>query len=168
MAKTRGISESRRRNMAAIKGKNTTPEMLVRRFLHASGLRYKLHDPKLPGRPDIVLKRLRTIVEVQGCFWHHHGCANSVWPQTRAAFWRDKILGNRQRDIKNRRQLRRLGWRVITIWECEVRSGKAFPRLRRLLPLSRPEVMAPSPYRRPRQNRLSKNRRGPTESRRAG
>src|SRR6266404_4785076 len=84
MAKERSVSESRRRNMAAIRGKNTTPEMLVRRFLHASGLRYKLHDPTLPGRPDIVLKRLRTIVEVQGCFWHHHNCANSVWPQTRA------------------------------------------------------------------------------------
>jgi DNA mismatch endonuclease (patch repair protein) len=119
------ISESRRRNMAAIKPKNTTPEVVVRQLLHALGLRFRLHDKNLPGRPDVVLQKHKTVVLVHGCFWHHHGCANSVWPQTRRDFWREKISGNRRRDRKNERALVRLGWRVITIWECEVRSGKA-------------------------------------------
>src|SRR5687767_4112746 len=119
------IPESRRRNMAAIRHKNTSPELLVRQALHAYGLRFRLHDKHLPGRPDIVLKRHNTVVLVHGCFWHHHGCHNSVWPKTRSVFWRAKIIGNRRRDRKNERALARLGWRVITIWECDVRSGKA-------------------------------------------
>ena len=123
------VPESRRRNMAAIRHKNTTPEISVRRGLHALGLRFRVHDKSLPGRPDIVLKRHKTVVLVHGCFWHHHGCRNSVWPKTRSEFWRAKINDNRRRDRKNERALNKLGWRVITIWECDVRSGKVFPKL---------------------------------------
>lgn len=115
--------------MAAIKGKNTKPELLVRRFLHSLGLRYRLHVSGLPGKPDIVLGGLQTVVLVNGCFWHHHGCANSVWPQTRSEFWRDKIEGNRERDRKNQQALEKLGWRVIKVWECDVRSGEVIPYL---------------------------------------
>ncbi|MGH9551034.1 MAG: very short patch repair endonuclease [Terriglobales bacterium] len=123
------ISEARRRNMAAIKHKNTTPELAVRQHLHRRGFRFRLHDRTLPGRPDIVLKRYKTVVQVHGCFWHHHGCYNSVWPRTRKQFWRDKIGGNITRDRKNERRLVRAGWRVLTVWECEVRDGTAFPKL---------------------------------------
>ena len=118
------ISESRRKNMAAIRGKNTKPELAVRRFLHASGFRYRLHAKNLPGRPDIVLKRFNTAIFVHGCFWHHHGCANSVWPKTRSDFWRTKILGNRRRDRRHNRTLEKMGWRVATVWECEVKDSK--------------------------------------------
>jgi DNA mismatch endonuclease, patch repair protein len=114
------VSEARSRNMAAIKGENTTPEMRVRSALHRAGLRYTLHRRDLPGRPDIVLVSRRTVVFVHGCFWHHHGCGNSTWPKTRASFWRAKITGNRRRDRRNERELIALGWRVFTIWECEV------------------------------------------------
>lgn len=117
--------------MAAIKHKDTTPEILVRQRLHSYGLRFRLHDKSLPGRPDIVLKRHNTVILVHGCFWHHHGCQNSVWPKTRRNFWRAKITGNRRRDKRNECALLRLGWRVITIWECDVRSGKAFSLLSR-------------------------------------
>lgn len=128
------ISESRRRNMAAIKYKNTKPELVVRRILHARGLRFRLHHKHLPGHPDIVLKKHKSVVLVHGCFWHHHGCANSVWPHTRREFWRKKITGNRRRDRKNEEALTRLGWRVITIWECEVRDRKAAGILARRFP----------------------------------
>lgn len=106
--------------MAAIKGKNTAPEMTVRRHLHRSGLRFRLHDRTLAGRPDLVLPRYRFVVFVHGCFWHHHGCANSTWPRTRATFWRTKINANRRRDRKVERLLQAEGWSVATIWECEV------------------------------------------------
>jgi DNA mismatch endonuclease, patch repair protein len=115
--------------MAAIRSKNTTPEMTVRRFLHAAGLRYRLHRSDLPGRPDIVLPRYQAAVLVHGCFWHHHGCKNSVWPRTRSAFWRAKITGNIQRDRRNVRALRKLGWRVFLVWECETSSQKQLEQL---------------------------------------
>jgi DNA mismatch endonuclease (patch repair protein) len=124
--------------MAAIRHKDTTPEVAVRQHLHRRGFRFRLHDRKLPGRPDIVLKRYNTVVQVHGCFWHHHGCRNSVWPRTRSQFWRDKIGGNIVRDRKNKRELLSIGWRVITVWECEVRDGSAFPKLRRELRKRRP------------------------------
>jgi DNA mismatch endonuclease (patch repair protein) len=125
-----GVSDARRRNMAAIKAKNTTPELLVRRHLHAKGLRFTLHDSKLPGKPDIVLSRLRTVIHVHGCFWHHHnGCVNSVWPKNRADFWREKISGTIKRDRRNDRALRSLGWRVVTIWECEAESSRNMAKI---------------------------------------
>lgn len=109
--------------MAAIKSKNTAPELVVRRFLHKSGFRFRLHTPNLPGRPDIVLRRYRAAVFVHGCFWHQHGCANSRLPKTRAAFWRAKLAANRARDKRTAVELRRLGWHVAELWECEITSS---------------------------------------------
>lgn len=119
--------------MAAIKGKDTKPEMLVRRAIHAAGLRYRLHKRDLPGRPDIVLTRIKTVVFVHGCFWHHHGCRASGWPRTRAEFWRTKIEGNVDRDRRTTYFLRAAGWTVEVIWECELRDGRRLSRLLRRL-----------------------------------
>jgi DNA mismatch endonuclease (patch repair protein) len=119
--------------MAAIGPKDTAPELLVRRLLHASGFRFRLHRRDLPGRPDIVLPRYRTVVMVHGCFWHHHGCKNSGWPKTRTEFWRAKIIGNQDRDRRNVRDLTALGWRVVIIWECQTRASVALARLVRRL-----------------------------------
>lgn len=117
--------------MAAIRGKDTKPEMKVRRHLHRAGLRYRLHVKDLPGCPDIVLPRFKTAIFVHGCFWHHHGCSNSSWPRTRAAFWRTKIVANVKRDRANKSELAVQGWRSLTIWECEI-SPAALSELARL------------------------------------
>lgn len=118
--------------MAAIRGKDTSPELIVRRGLHRAGFRFRLHRRDLPGTPDIVLPKYRTVVFVHGCFWHVHGCPNSVAPKTRAAFWAEKLGGNKRRDRRHYRQLKQLGWRVLTVWECDVRrqSDKVIARLR--------------------------------------
>ena len=109
--------------MAGIQGKNTKPELVVRRYLHRKGLRFRLHERKLPGRPDLVLSRYRTVVEVNGCFWHQHpGCRYAYMPASNQGFWKEKLAGNRLRDLRNWRALRRLGWRVIVVWECETAS----------------------------------------------
>ena len=106
-------------NMSRIKGKNTKPEMLVRKFLHANGFRYKLHDKKLPGKPDIVLPKYRTVIFVHGCFWHgHKNCRYFVIPKTRTKWWTDKIDRNKVNDEKAVKALRKDGWKVINIWEC--------------------------------------------------
>jgi DNA mismatch endonuclease, patch repair protein len=119
-------SETRSRNMAAIRSVNTKPEMRVRSALHALGYRFRLHRKDLPGRPDIVLPRLRTVIFVHGCFWHCHRCKyGSVVPATRADFWAAKRAGNVARDRRNRSALRRAGWRVFVLWECEVRTAAA-------------------------------------------
>lgn len=109
--------------MARIRGKNTKPEVLVRSALHRAGFRFRIHGAALPGRPDVVLPRHRTVVFVHGCFWHRHGCALSGEPATRRAFWRDKFARNTERDRRNTRALRRLGWRVLTVWECSLRTN---------------------------------------------
>lgn len=109
--------------MAAIRAKNTKPEVIVRRLIHMMGYRYRLHCPDLPGRPDIVIPRVQTIVQVKGCFWHGHRCLGGRLPIANQAYWRPKILGNRARDAKNERRLRALGWKVKTIWECHIRSS---------------------------------------------
>jgi DNA mismatch endonuclease, patch repair protein len=112
--------------MAAIRSANTKPEMRVRSALHALGYRFRLHRKDLPGRPDIVLPRLRTVIFVHGCFWHCHRCKyGSVVPATRADFWATKRAGNVARDRRNRTALRRAGWRVFVLWECEVRTAAA-------------------------------------------
>jgi len=112
---------TRSRNMAAIRGQHTKPELLVRRYLHSRGLRYRLHGRGLPGRPDLVFRRLKTVVFIHGCFWHRHtGCHNAVLPKSNAAFWLAKLTGNQARDRRNAVRLRRAGWRVLTIWECEL------------------------------------------------
>lgn len=114
---------TRSRMMAAIKGTNTKPEILVRRALHAAGFRFRLHLKNLPGKPDIVLPKYRAVIFVHGCFWHGHDCKNFRLPKTRRAFWRKKILGNRKRDDKAQELLKSSGWRVATVWECAVSRG---------------------------------------------
>jgi DNA mismatch endonuclease (patch repair protein) len=107
--------------MSGIRGKDTKPELMVRRFLHGRGFRFRLHDPRLPGRPDIVLPRYRTVVEVRGCFWHQHaGCRFAATPKSNGAFWQRKFQENRDRDARNERLLTDAGWKVLVIWECEV------------------------------------------------
>jgi DNA mismatch endonuclease (patch repair protein) len=113
---------TRGRMMSAVRAKDTAPEMLVRRELHARGFRYRLHDRKLPGRPDLVLPRHRAAIFVNGCFWHLHECELFRWPETRKDFWREKLTGNRERDNLNRERLAALGWRHAVIWECALRG----------------------------------------------
>lgn len=108
--------------MSRIQSRDTIPERAVRSMLHRKGYRFRLHVRGLPGRPDIVLPRLRTIVFVHGCFWHRHsGCRFAYTPKTRLDFWTNKFESNVTRDLRTRLQLRKLGWRVLTIWECELR-----------------------------------------------
>jgi DNA mismatch endonuclease (patch repair protein) len=108
--------------MAGIGPKNTRPEMLIRRGLHAMGYRYRLHDRRLPGRPDLVFPGRRAVIFVHGCFWHGHDCGLFRWPGTRPEFWGKKISGNIERDARVRLQLIELGWRVLDIWECTLRG----------------------------------------------
>jgi len=114
----------RSERMSRIRGKNTKPEVIVRRLLHAAGFRFRLHVSGLIGRPDIVLPRYKSIVLVHGCFWHRHaGCSIATTPKSNRSFWRTKFEGNVKRDRRNRAKLRRLGWRVFVIWECQVSSA---------------------------------------------
>jgi DNA mismatch endonuclease Vsr len=113
------VSSTRRRNMAAIRGKDTKPEMLVRRMLHALGYRFRLHRRDLPGRPDIVLPGRRKAIFVHGCFWHQHGCPKSTLPQSRRQWWEAKLRGNVARDRRNEVALAAEGWEVLTVWECD-------------------------------------------------
>ena len=109
--------------MAAIRSKDTKPEILVRRILTSLGYRYRLHGKAQPGKPDIVLSRLRKVIFVHGCFWHRHRCRyGSVQPKTNAKFWQIKLQGNVERDRINRRSLRRKQWEYLVVWECETRS----------------------------------------------
>ena len=118
--------------MAGIKGKNTKPELLIRSALHRRGYRFCLHDPRLPGKPDIVLPKWRTAIFVNGCFWHGHECAAFRWPKTRAEFWRAKIGVNRSRDLSHLANLNETGWRVLVIWECAMK-GKNFASMDNLI-----------------------------------
>lgn len=113
---------TRSRMMAGIRSRNTKPELIIRRGLFARGHRYRLHDKKLPGKPDLVLSKYHAIVFVNGCFWHGHGCRLFKWPTIRKKFWADKINGNRKRDRAVRASLVRAGWRICTIWECAVKG----------------------------------------------
>ncbi len=108
--------------MSAIKGRNTKPELLVRKFLFSRGFRYRLHDSHLPGHPDLVLSKYRTVIFVNGCFWHgHRECKYFVLPKTNTEFWRNKIERNRNRDIGEQRKLAAMGWHCITVWECQLK-----------------------------------------------
>ena len=109
--------------MAAIKGKNTKPEELVRKYLFSKGFRYRKNVRSPPGSPDIVLPKYKTVIFVNGCFWHKHDCKWFKWPKSNADFWRDKITKNVERDAKNTKALQEEGWKVITVWECEVKSS---------------------------------------------
>lgn len=114
--------EQRRLVMSRIRGKDTKPEMLMRRGLHGRGLRYKLHGKGMPGKPDMVFPKYRAVVLVHGCFWHGHGCSLFRWPKTRAAFWEGKIDGNMERDRQALTALNADGWRVLVIWECALKG----------------------------------------------
>lgn len=115
--------EQRSRCMAAIKGKDTKPEMIVRKYLFSRGLRYRVNNRKLPGSPDIVLKKYKTVVFIDGCFWHgHEGCKYYRLPKTNVDFWRHKIAMNIARDYANGVDLRLAGWKVIRVWECDIKT----------------------------------------------
>jgi DNA mismatch endonuclease (patch repair protein) len=114
--------EQRRLNMSRVRGKDTKPEMLLRRGLHARGLRYRLHPKYVPGKPDLVLLRHRAVILIHGCFWHGHDCPLFNWPTTRPEFWRSKIERNRERDARTITELEKAGWRVLVIWECALRG----------------------------------------------
>lgn len=108
-------------NMSRIRSKDTTPERIVRSFLHRNGFRFRLHVKDLPGTPDIVLPKYKTVIEVRGCYWHRHeGCKYAYMPKTRVEFWQRKFAENVSRDEQTEQALKKLGWRVIVIWECEV------------------------------------------------
>ena len=125
--------ESRSYNMSKITGKDTKPEDIVRKYLFSRGFRYRKNDRKLPGTPDLVLPKYRTVIFVNGCFWHgHKGCKYFVWPKSNAEFWRKKIESNIARDRRNEIQLKNMGWNVLVVWECELRSAKKQATLERL------------------------------------
>ena len=112
-------------NMSRIKGKNTKPEDIVAKYLFAHGFRYRRNVKTLPGTPDIVLKKYKTVIFVNGCFWHaHEGCRYFVLPEENREFWNEKLLRNRERDAEKQKQLQELGWNVIVIWECELKDNK--------------------------------------------
>lgn len=116
-------TQQRHNCMSHIRSKNTRPELLVRQALWHNGFRYRLHVRDLPGKPDIVLPKFHTVIFVNGCFWHgHDGCKYFVVPKSNAAFWKEKILSNKSRDLRDERELTAAGWRVITIWECELKK----------------------------------------------
>ncbi|MFK7699334.1 very short patch repair endonuclease [Pseudomonas caspiana] len=122
---------TRSRMMSAIRGKDTKPELIVRSFLHAQGYRFRLHRKDLPGKPDIVLPRLKVCIFVHGCFWHRHvGCRYAVMPKSRVDFWTAKLEANVDRDRKTLENLDRCGWNVLIVWECEVKKPEVMlPRL---------------------------------------
>jgi DNA mismatch endonuclease (patch repair protein) len=128
-------TEHRSWNMSRIRSRNTTPERVVRSLLHRLGYRFRLHRSDLPGNPDIVLPRYRTVIFVHGCFWHRHSrCRNAYFPKSNVRFWKEKFLKNIKRDANARRRLRLLGWRTIVIWECMTLSRERLAdRLKLLL-----------------------------------
>ena len=119
---------TRSRMMAGIRGKDTKPEVFLRKALHAQGLRYRLGGAGLPGKPDLVFPSRRTVVFVHGCFWHRHECKYFKWPRSNEAFWKTKLNGNAARDARVKSELQKLGWRVLTVWECELTlTGYSLP-----------------------------------------
>jgi DNA mismatch endonuclease, patch repair protein len=130
--------EKRSEVMARIRGRDTKPELALRSLLHALGYRFTVNGPlnrSLPGRPDIVLPKRRTVIFVHGCFWHgHENCRHFRLPKSRSEWWTAKILGNCQRDLRNEKALRELGWHVVTIWECALRRKSDLPWLIKRLP----------------------------------
>ena len=137
-------AEIRSRMMSGIQGKDTRPEMTLRRALHAAGFRYRLHVPSLPGRPDLVLPKYSAVCMVHGCYWHRHpNCPYATTPATRPGFWQEKFRSNVERDQRQHRQLQDRGWRVAVLWECALRrktADAAVARLVRWLPSDAPTV----------------------------
>jgi DNA mismatch endonuclease (patch repair protein) len=127
------VSESRSKIMSTIHGKNTKPELTVRRYLWHNGFRYRLNNPRLPGHPDLVLRKYRTCIFVNGCFWHgHEGCKYFRMPKTNVDFWTKKINRNRERDKQEQQLLAKMGWHVISIWECELKPKNRYKTLESL------------------------------------
>lgn len=125
--------EQRHRCMSAIHSKDTKPEMLVRKYLFSKGFRYRLHHPRLPGHPDIVLRKYRTVIFVNGCFWHgHDGCKYFVLPKSNVEFWRTKIERNKIRDKAEQEQLNAMGWHCLIVWECQLKAKKREETLKTL------------------------------------
>jgi len=134
--------ETRSRMMAAVRNRHTEPEMRVRRYLHAAGLRFRLHARNLPGVPDLVLPKYRAVVFVHGCFWHQHPrCPKAKLPATNSSFWSEKLIGNARRDLVTLKALREAGWKALVVWECETRD---LDRLKRLVS----QIRGPAPPRR--------------------
>lgn len=129
------VSRKRRSEiMSNVKSSNTKPEILVRKFLYSKGIRFRLHDKKLPGKPDIKVPKFKVVVFINGCFWHgHKSCKIYVMPKTNKTFWYSKIENNINRDRKNKSKLKRLGWKVITVWECDLKTKKRESTLQRLV-----------------------------------
>lgn len=125
--------EIRSYNMSRIKSKDTKPEEIVRKYLFGRGVRYRKNDKKLPGHPDIVFPKYKAVVFVNGCFWHiHENCRYFKWPENNAEFWKNKLEGNKKRDMKNIQKLTEAGWKVIVVWECELRNQNRAERLDKL------------------------------------
>ena len=117
------VSEQRSRNMSAIKSKNTKPEIAVRKLLHSMGYRFRLHRKDLPGSPDIVLPKYKTVIFVHGCFWHRHeNCKYASTPKTRKEFWKNKFKANLKRDTEVQEKIKNIGWQSVVIWECDTRN----------------------------------------------
>ena len=126
--------KTRSYNMSRIKGKNTKPEELVRKYLFSQGFRYRKNDKRLPGSPDIVFPKYKTVIFVNGCFWHgHEGCKHFVWPKSNDEFWKNKIETNIARDKKKTQVLEELGWRVIVVWECELKKATINETFKKLI-----------------------------------
>ena len=121
--------EQRSKIMASIRSKDTKPEMMVRRYLHACGFRYRVNSPRLPGHPDLVLRKYRTCIFVNGCFWHGHECQDGRLPKTNIEFWTAKIGRNRERDVRVQQELAAMGWHCITVWECELSKARQLSTL---------------------------------------
>jgi len=120
--------------MSRISGKDTKPEMIVRKFLHSNGFRYRLHVNDLPGKPDLVLPKYNSVIFVHGCFWHvHEGCDFFKLPQTNTEFWKEKLYGNKERDERHLEKLNELGWNEIVVWECELKPEKKEKTLIRIV-----------------------------------
>lgn len=119
--------EVRSRMMSGIRGKNTKPELIIRKNLHRLGYRYRLHAKELPGKPDLVLPKYNAVIFVNGCFWHGHACHLFKWPQTREDFWRNKITVTKEKDRENKARLHQQGWRIMEIWECSLKGKTRLP-----------------------------------------
>ena len=117
--------ETRSYNMSRIKGSKTKPEEIIAKYLFSQGFRYRRNVKKLPGTPDIVLKKYKTVIFVNGCFWHmHEGCKYFVWPKDNSEFWKNKLLTNKERDEKEKKEIEELGWKVIVVWECQLKKAE--------------------------------------------
>lgn len=126
--------KTRSYNMSRIKGKNTKPEIIVRKFLHAQGFRFRLHSKNLPGKPDIYMRKYNTVIFIHGCFWHgHEGCQYFVVPKTRTEWWKNKIDGNIKNDFRKAEALRNSGINVVTLWECELKKEKLESTMNKLI-----------------------------------